>query len=283
MEEMTEELDQQAFADGVGARLRKAREAMGLTLEQVAAQTRIPLRHLQTIDGGDFSKLPGRTYAVGFSRTYAKTVGLDEEEIVAQVRAELDEQGGERAHRPASFEPGDPARVPSRGLMWLSILAVVLLLAGGFALFRTMLAPAGELPSLAEQEDAERAAAQRAAAATARQERAQGPVDAGGQVVFTSLEEGMWIKFYDATGKQLMQKLMAKGERYAVPADANGPLVWTGRPDAFAITIGGKQVPRLAEDDVVMKDVPVTAQALLARQPAAAAPPAGENPAQPAT
>ena len=147
MEEMTEELDQQAFADGVGARLRKAREAMGLTLEQVAAQTRIPLRHLQTIDGGDFSKLPGRTYAVGFSRTYAKTVGLDEEEIVAQVRAELDEQGDERAHRPASFEPGDPARVPSRGLMWLSILAVVLLLAGGFALFRTMLAPAGELPS----------------------------------------------------------------------------------------------------------------------------------------
>ena len=130
-----------------GARLRAARESMGLTVEQVAAQTRIPLRHLITIESADYDKLPGRTYAVGFSRTYAKTVGLNENEIVTMVRAELDERSGRDSHRPATFEPGDPARVPSRGLGWLSVAAVVLLLAGGFAFFRTALAPAGELPS----------------------------------------------------------------------------------------------------------------------------------------
>ena len=62
-----------------------------------------------------------------------------------------------------------------------------------------------------------------------------------------------------------MQKQMAKGETYTVPAEANGPQVWTGRPDALAITVGGKPVPKLAESERIMKDVPVTAQALLTR------------------
>jgi len=277
MEDTDEVVDTAGAPRTAGARLRAAREAQGLTLEQVAAQTRIPQRHLETIENAAYGKLPGRTYSAGFSRTYAKTVGLDPDEIVAMVRAELDEQLDDDVYRPASFEPGDPARVPSRALGWLSVAAVLLLLAGGFAFFRTVLAPAGELPSLTEQAAVERAASQRAAAANARQQ-AQGPVDPGGEVVFTALAAGIWVKFYDAGGRQLMQKQMTRGERYVVPADASGPQIWTGRPDALAITIGGKQVPRLAEDDIVMKDVPVTAQALLARQPAAApASPAGEN------
>ena len=59
--------------------------------------------------------------------------------------------------------------------------------------------------------------------------------------------------------------------------EAAGPQVWTGRPDALAITVGGQPVPKLAEAERIMKDVPVTAAALLARGQAApgAAPAAG--------
>ena len=75
---------------------------------------------------------------------------------------------------------------------------------------------------------------------------------------------------------------MAQGETYTVPADVQGPMVWTGRPDALAITVGGRPVPKLAEQQRVMKDVPVTAAALLARgQPGVV--PTGENPAPAAT
>ena len=97
----------------------------------------------------------------------------------------------------------------------------------------------------------------------------------GGAVVFTALQEGIWVKFYDAEGRQLMQKQMALNERYTVPAEASGPQLWTGRPDALAITVGGRPVPRLAEQERVMRDVPVTAEALLARAtgPASAASP----------
>ena len=57
---------------------------------------------------------------------------------------------------------------------------------------------------------------------------------------------------------------------------AEGPQVWTGRPYALAITVGGRAVPKLSEADEIIKDVPVTAEALLARadQPAGPATPA---------
>jgi cytoskeletal protein RodZ len=262
---------------GTGERLHAAREARKLSLEQVAAETRIPQRHLTAMEAGDFAKLPGRTYAVGFARTYAKTVGLDPDDVAAGVRAELDAQS-EDGYRPASFEPGDPARVPSRALGWFAAFAVLLLLAGGFFFFRSIFSPAGELPSLVEQQAQQQRQARQAAARPAT----PAPAAASGPVVFTAAVPDIWVKFYDAQGKTLLQKQMALGESFTVPPDAQGPMIWTGRPDALAITVGGKPVPKLAEQEQVMKDVPVTAQALLARgQPSAA--PAGEKPAPAAT
>jgi hypothetical protein len=84
-------------------------------------------------------------------------------------------------------------------------------------------------------------------------------------VVFTALQDRIWVKFYDGAGKQLVQKLLAKGETWTVPADAVDPKLWTGRPDALGITIGGQAVPRIADKQGIVKDVPVSAAALLAR------------------
>ena len=267
---MAEEFEQHSLPLGAGEKLRAAREARGLTLAQVAGETRIPQRHLQTIEAGDFAAMPARTYAVSFAKNYARMVGLDQDEIAALVRAELDAQDPEPRLRPSGFEPGDPARVPSRALGWVSILAVVLVLAGLFAFARTFFAPAVELPSLVEPERT----GQPAGAAGQRRAAVARPTPAatGGAVVFTALEPGIWVKFYDAAGLQLMQKQMELGERYSVPADADGPQLWTGRPDALAITVGGRPVPRLAEEQRTMRDVPVSAEALLARPEPVAAP-----------
>jgi len=265
---MAEEFEQQPAPPGVGDRLREAREARQLTLAQVAGETRIPQRHLHTIEAGDFAALPARTYAISFARNYARMVGLDQDEVADQVRAELDAQDPAPRHRPAGFEPGDPARVPSRALGWISIIAVVLVLAGLFAFARTFFAPAVELPSLVEQQAAGQS--DEAARQGAAVPRAAPETPAGGEVVFTALEPGIWVKFYDANGLQLMQKQMALGERYVIPADAEGPQLWTGRPDALSIAVGGRAVPKLAEEQRTMRDVPVSAEALLARAPSPA-------------
>ena len=82
--------DEQLPLEGAGQKLARAREAAGMTIDQVAAETRIPARHLESIEHGEFSELPSRAYAIGFSRNYAQAVGLDTNEIVDEVRAELD-------------------------------------------------------------------------------------------------------------------------------------------------------------------------------------------------
>ncbi|MEC7398773.1 MAG: RodZ domain-containing protein, partial [Pseudomonadota bacterium] len=85
----------------------------------------------------------------------------------------------------------------------------------------------------------------------------------------------------DASGEQLYQGQMAEGETFTIPRDAEGPQVWTGRPWALAITVAGRPVPKLSEEDEIIRDVPVSAEALLTREQtgSGAAPTAGPTPA----
>src|SRR6478735_5143363 len=181
---MAEEFAEQPASVSAGERLREAREARGLTLAQVAGETRIPQRHLQTIEAGDFTALPARTYAISFAKNYARMVGLDPEQVAADVRGELNALDPAPRLRPAGFEPGDPARVPSRALGWFSVGAVLVLLAGLFAFYQTYLSPAAELPSLVDEERAAQAAT---AAQQQREAVAPAPAATGGEVVFTAL------------------------------------------------------------------------------------------------
>lgn len=69
--------------DSVGRMLREAREARGMTLEDVARATRIPLTSLQRVEEDALDELPAPVYARGFVRAYAKTVGLDPAEAMS--------------------------------------------------------------------------------------------------------------------------------------------------------------------------------------------------------
>lgn len=282
MEEDEEIEEQPLLPVGVGETLRAAREDKGVTLKELAALTRITQRHLGLIETGDFAALPGRTYAIGFSRSYAKAVGLDQDKIVRQVREELSHIEPSGAARSAeSFEPGDPARVPSARLAWMSaFIALILFIAGSIFLWSNYISPAGDLPGLGGATKQAGPATPAPAARSAAPSAGQVPAD---QVTFTALTPGVWVKFYDKNGRQLMQKQMDLGESYTVPADAEGPMVWTGRPDALAITVGGKPVPKLSDEQTVMKDVPVTAAALRARGTAAPVLPAPSPTSAPAS
>lgn len=250
---------------GIGPQIRAAREKLGLTIDQVAADTRISRRHIENIEAGDFEALPGRTYAVGFARTIAKTVGLNQNDVVAMVGAEMDADApAERQTNGNTFEPGDPSRAPGGKLVWFSLFAVILLLAGIFFASRVLFSPAAELPSLIDQEEAEQAELAQARSEEAQSETAA-PVDASGQVVFTA-EGEVWVRFYDAQSRVLTEQTMAQGDSYTIPDDAVGPRIITGRPDLLAITIGGQSVPKLSTEIETLENVEVSATALLARQ-----------------
>lgn len=250
------------------ARLRAAREAQGLTTADIAKRTRITLRHVEALDRGDLSGLPGRPYVIGFVRSYARAVGLDAETLVAQVRREMEFAEPAAAPRTVhQFDVDDPAKTPSRLVTWLALGLFACILGGGALFWRHYLVPDAGLPALVSSDPTP--APRPAAAPPPVAAPAPAPT---GPVVFTAREPGIWVKFYDGHGQQLMQKELALNEAYTVPADAFEPKLWTGRPDALTISIGGQPVPPLSDHRGVMRDVPVTAQALLARAVPAPAP-----------
>jgi transcriptional regulator with XRE-family HTH domain len=261
------------FGFTAGARLARAREAMGLSIADVAMQTRIRDRHLLALETGDFAALPGRTYIVGFARSYARVVGLNEGEIAAAMTSDYLGRTSQAEAPPApAFAPGDPARVPSSRYAWLAAAIVAIVGIGGFAYWQTSNSPTATLPSLIPADRPVVVAS--APAVTAVAPASVGPV------VFTALGDAVWVEFYDGAGHQLLQKQLVKGETYTVPADAQDPKIRTGRPDLLAITIGGQAVPKLAEQQQLVKDVAVSAPALLARAtPVAAASAASALPA----
>ncbi len=248
---------------GAGDKLRAAREAMGVDIEHISAQTRIPNRHLEAIEKGKFDSLPSRTYAIGFARSFAREVGLDDVEIADEVRVELADMQSHRAVMAAGMEPGDSAKLPSAGLAWFGAFAALLLAAGVVAFVSTYFgAGTGPGPLIAEGNAAE---AEVDAALAENSAGATGPLSSAGQVVFTALEDGIWVRFYEDGGERLLEKQMSSGESFELPAGVTEPRINTGRPDAFAITINGQAVPKLSDEPVTLGDTPISAAALLAR------------------
>ena len=267
---MDEELVE-ADVPTVGERLRAAREEKGLSLEDLAAQTRIPQRHLESLENSDWDKLPAPTYTTGFAKSYATAVGLDRTEIGDALRAEL---GGQRAavHQAEVFEPADPARTMPKWLVFGAIGAVILLVLLMSWLNERSLEPAAEENAVAASAPVQQAPAQAPAAAPAA--APQGPV------VLTATAPA-WIRVTDQ-GKSLFEGVLQPGQAYTVPATATAPLLRAGAPEALKITVGTAVAPAVGPAGEVTSNVSLKPADIM-RGPAAAAPTgAAPAPAAPA-
>ena len=251
---------------GVGDRLRSAREARRMDIAEIAAQTRIPIRHLNAIEAGDFAALPSRTYAIGFARSYARAVGLDETDIANAVREELADNAARASAMASGMEPGDSAKLPSAGLAWFALVAALILAAGLIAFFSSFFNAGDALPTILAKEDQAAAATDLSEVALAENAPEEAAPEPNRTVVFTALEDGVWVRFYEDGGDRLFEDTMEIGETFELPDDTIDPRINTGRPDAFAITIGGSAVPKLAETPVTMGEAAVSAEALLSRE-----------------
>jgi cytoskeleton protein RodZ len=256
----------------VGDRLRTAREAVGFDLNDIGTRTRIPIRHLEAIERGDFGTLPSPTYAIGFVKAYARALDLDEAGFARDVRVELGRS--EPVGREVQFtELTDPARVPSRLLALTALGIVILVVAGYFAWHNQYFGESAPPPTQASTPVAASPVPVTSVAPPAAMPAAPATT---GQVTLTATA-AVWLRITDANGGRLYEKEMAAGERFDVPQGANDPRILTGRPDALKVTIDGRDVAPLGPPERTIADVPISAAAL-AKRPAVA-PPAGPAPA----
>ncbi|WP_176484745.1 helix-turn-helix domain-containing protein [Sphingomonas ginsenosidimutans] len=254
---------QAAAAPGtIGARLRAAREAQGLSVAEVAARTRVTQRFLEALENDRLDLLPSPTYASGFARAYARAVGLDPADVGRDIRGEL-ARGAMPIRQHHIEEIADPARGPSRGVVIVAAgLALAVLVLGLLWLSTGMMRGTQEAPATAASPTPVAASRPVPAASTAAP---------AGKVVLTARDE-VWMRVYDANNQTLFLGTKKKGETFEVPATADRPMINVGRPDQLAITVDGREVPALGDGKRAIKDVGISAAALAARGGGAATP-----------
>lgn len=111
-----------------GEQLRQAREQAGVSLQVVAERTLISLHKLQALERDDYGAVGGTAHVTGYTRAYARVLGLDAKALVHSVESAL---GAERAHAEAdraalaaSTPRGMPRYMPVVGGVLLVLIVV---------------------------------------------------------------------------------------------------------------------------------------------------------------
>ncbi|MFV0388862.1 MAG: helix-turn-helix domain-containing protein [Pyrinomonadaceae bacterium] len=117
------------MAESLGEKLREAREAKGISISEVAEQTRISPLYLESIENDDYRPLPGGIFNKGFVKSFARYVGYDEEQAVkeyAKIASTQEPDDQEQVQKPYKPEVlTDDSRGPSM-LPTIIIAAVIL-------------------------------------------------------------------------------------------------------------------------------------------------------------
>ncbi len=109
----------------IGALLREARERTGMSVPEVSRALRIRQVYLEAIESDDYASLPGKTYVLGFLRSYAELLGLDADDVALRYRRQSEYSSLPQS--PLNFPLRDiESRMP-RG----TVIVLSLLLAGG--------------------------------------------------------------------------------------------------------------------------------------------------------
>lgn len=116
----------------LGQELKRRREARGIELQDISNATRVAVRFLRAIEEDDFQSLPGGLFTRSFIRTYARHVGMDEEEAIARYY----EQTGQTREDIPRYPFTTIAAERARSIFWtrfvVALFVVGVLALGGY-------------------------------------------------------------------------------------------------------------------------------------------------------
>lgn len=112
----------------LGEKLRQAREARGISISEVAEQTRISASYLEAIENNDYRTLPGGIFNKGFVKSFAKFVGVDENEALQDYSRLMNDQGEENIDDPKTYRPEVLTDDQARSSMIPTIIFAVIIL-----------------------------------------------------------------------------------------------------------------------------------------------------------
>src|SRR6185437_3304131 len=122
-----------------GDKLKREREMRGVTLDEIADSTKIARRHLEALESEDFGFLPGGVFNKGFVRAYARFIGIDEDQAVADYAAVSQEVPPPEDQFPLEIHEKPNRELNPRSLRYLPVIGsavALVLVVAGYAMYR---------------------------------------------------------------------------------------------------------------------------------------------------
>jgi cytoskeleton protein RodZ len=224
---------------GCGRQLRRTREKLGLSIEDVSAELRLSGFQIQALEEDDWSQLPGETYARGYLRSYARLLGLDADQLLSgastqEIELSRREPEIEVPAREGRDEPAEEAEEAAAGQStrpsWgrtLATVVVIGVLAVAYWQYRggmesTETAGQAEEPGLVVDapSDAGTASGEASAGETDvfMDESADGgpPTPSSPDKAVFEFRQRSWIDVRDAGGRRLLYRSFPPGRRVEV-------------------------------------------------------------------
>jgi cytoskeleton protein RodZ len=119
--------DSESPLDTVGQDLRAARLRRGDDLASVSKALKIRKDHLEAVEEDNFANLPGKTYAIGFVRSYAQYLGLDVAMMVDRYKEEISGRRDDHVPPASSFHAEESRRLPQGWRIVAGIVGLALI------------------------------------------------------------------------------------------------------------------------------------------------------------
>lgn len=112
--------------ESLGETLRRVRLEKELTIEELARKTRVRPEFLEALEEDRYEIFPARTYVVGFLRSAARALRIDEEEVLRRFRSERGDEEPEDEQLWGDDTGGEEEESTSRLLPILTVVALVI-------------------------------------------------------------------------------------------------------------------------------------------------------------
>lgn len=242
----------------VGEILSRARKYYNLSLSDVEAALRIRASQLLALEQGDFEKLPGRVYAIGFVRAYAEYLGLDGDRMVHLYKV----QAGGGAKRPTFHmpAPASESKLPNLGVLIISFAGVVLLIST--LIFFNRDNAGREIPTVTETSTGTVSFIQKTPLEYVVEEslnQLAGPepvaelLNPDGRIVIRA-KETAWLEIRDKERDILVSRIFQPGDSYLVPHEA-GITMDTGNIGGLEFVVDGEVISALGARNEVRRGV----------------------------
>ena len=201
------------MSSSLGEKLRQAREERGISISEVAEQTRISPLYLKAIDEDNYKTLPGGIFNKGFVRSYAKYVGIGEQEALQEYSRlmaahEEKEDDKYKAYRPEVLT--DDRSVSSMApTVLFAVVILALMTAGILFLVRYIQNQQSQPPVAANTANINSAVPANATSANAGTASSQAPAMGRVKVEFMAVGDAVSLTSVTDNGKSSEQLLAA--------------------------------------------------------------------------